>query len=295
MYMCVRNIDVVSVPCEWSCICVSGISMLSLYLVSGHVYVCQEYRCCLCTLWVVMYMSVRNIDVVSVPCEWSCICVSGISMLSLYLVSGHVYVCQEYRCNLCSLWVVMYMSVRNIDVVSVPCEWSCIYVCQEYQCCLCSLWVVMYICVSGISMLSLFLVSGHVYMCVRNINVVSVPCEWSCIYVCQEYQCCLCSLWVVMYICVSGISMLSMLSLFLVSGHVYMCVRNINVVSVPCEWSCIYVCQEYRCSLCSLSVVMYICVRNIDVVSVPCEWSCICVSGISMLSLFLVSGHVYVC
>ena len=34
----------------------------------------------------------------------------------------------------------------------------------------------------------------------------------------------------------------------------YMSVRNIDVVSVPCEWS------------------MYICVRNIDVVSVPCEW-----------------------
>jgi hypothetical protein len=26
-YSCVRNIDVVSVPCEWSCIYVSGISM----------------------------------------------------------------------------------------------------------------------------------------------------------------------------------------------------------------------------------------------------------------------------
>ena len=50
MYMCVRNIDGVSVPCEWSCICVSGISMLSLFLVSDHVYVCQEYRCCLCSL-----------------------------------------------------------------------------------------------------------------------------------------------------------------------------------------------------------------------------------------------------
>ena len=68
MHMSVRNIDVVSVPCEWS-----------------------------------MYMCVRNIDVVSVPCEWSCICLSGISMLSLFLVSGHVYVCQEYRCCLCSL------------------------------------------------------------------------------------------------------------------------------------------------------------------------------------------------
>ena len=67
MYICVRNIDIVSVPCEWSCICVSGISMLS------------------------------------VPCEWSCTCLSGISMLSLFLVSGHVYVCQEYRCCLCSL------------------------------------------------------------------------------------------------------------------------------------------------------------------------------------------------
>ena len=81
MYMCVRNIDVVSVPCEWSCISLSGISMLSLFLVSGYVYV-----------------SIRNIDVVSVPYEWSCICLSGISMLSLFLVSGNVYVCQEYRC-----------------------------------------------------------------------------------------------------------------------------------------------------------------------------------------------------
>ena len=164
MYICVRNIDVVSVPCEWSCICVSGISMLSLFLVSGHVYVCQEYRCCLCSLWVVMYMCVRNIYVVSVPCEWSCICLSGISMLPLFLVSGHVYVCQEYRCCLCSLWVVMYMSVRNIDVVSVPCEWSCIYVSGiSMQ----SLFLVVWscICVSGISMLSLFLV------------------VWSCIFV----------------------------------------------------------------------------------------------------------------
>jgi hypothetical protein len=47
-----RNIDVVSVPCEWSCIYVSGISMLSLFLV-----------------------------------VWLCICLSGISMLSLFLVS----------------------------------------------------------------------------------------------------------------------------------------------------------------------------------------------------------------
>ena len=68
MYMSVRNIDVVSIPC-----------------------------------CVVMYMSVRNIDVVSVPCEWSCICLSGISLLSLFLVSGNVYVCQEYRYCLCSL------------------------------------------------------------------------------------------------------------------------------------------------------------------------------------------------
>ena len=73
IYICVKNIDVVSVPCEWSCISLSGISMLSLFLVSGHVYMC-----------------VRNIDVVSVPCEWSCIYVSRISMLSLFLVSGHV-------------------------------------------------------------------------------------------------------------------------------------------------------------------------------------------------------------
>ena len=56
----------------------------------------------------------------------------------------------------------------------------------------------------------------------------------------------------------------------------YMCVRNIAVVYVPCEWSCI-------------------CVLGISMLYVPCEWSCICLSGISMLSLFLVSVHVYVC
>ena len=50
MYMSVRNIDVVSVPCEWSCIYVSGISMLPLFIVSGNVYVCQEYRYCLYSL-----------------------------------------------------------------------------------------------------------------------------------------------------------------------------------------------------------------------------------------------------
>ena len=65
MYMSVRNIDVVSVPCEWSCICLSGISMLSHSLLCGHVY------------------DVRNIDVVSVPCEWSCICLSGLSGISM--------------------------------------------------------------------------------------------------------------------------------------------------------------------------------------------------------------------
>ena len=50
MYMSVRNSDVISVPCEWSCIYVSGISIGSLFLVSGHVYMYQEYRCCLCSL-----------------------------------------------------------------------------------------------------------------------------------------------------------------------------------------------------------------------------------------------------
>jgi hypothetical protein len=79
VYMCIRNIDVVSVLCEWSCIYVSGISTLSLFLVA-----------------------------------WSCTCVSGISMLSLFLVSGHVYVYQEYRCCLCSLSVIMYIYVSGI-------------------------------------------------------------------------------------------------------------------------------------------------------------------------------------
>ena len=77
--------------------------MLSLFIVSGHVYMCVRNIDVVCSLRVVMYICVRNIDVVSVPCEWSFICVSGISMLSLFLVSGHVYVCLEYRCSLCSL------------------------------------------------------------------------------------------------------------------------------------------------------------------------------------------------
>ena len=85
MYMCVRNIYVVSVPCEWSCICLSGISMLSLFLVSGHVY------------------SLSGISMLSLFLVSGHVYVSGISMLSLFLVSGHVYVCQEYRCCLCSL------------------------------------------------------------------------------------------------------------------------------------------------------------------------------------------------
>jgi phosphatidylserine decarboxylase len=133
MYMSVRNIDAVSVPCEWSCICVSGISMLSLFLVSGHVYVCnidipdtyihdhsqgtETTSIFLTHIYMTTHKEQRQHRY-----SWH----TGISMLSLFLVSGHVYVCQEYRCCLCSLWVVMYMSVRNIDVVSVPCEWSCI-------------------------------------------------------------------------------------------------------------------------------------------------------------------------
>ena len=87
MYICVRNIDVVSIPC---CVvmymCVRNIDIVSV-------------PCC-----VVMDMCVKNIDVVSVPCEWSCICVSGISMLSLFLFSGHVYICvRKIDDCLCSL------------------------------------------------------------------------------------------------------------------------------------------------------------------------------------------------
>jgi hypothetical protein len=104
-------------------------------------------------------------------------------------------------------------------------------------------------------MLSLFPMSGYVYMYVRNIGVVSVPCEWSCIFASGISMV---SLFLVVWSCIY-VSGIQMLSLFLVSGHVYRCVRNFDVVSVPCEWSCIYV------------------------------------SGISILSLFLVSGHVYVC
>jgi hypothetical protein len=177
--------------------------MLSLFLVSGHVYVCQENRCCLCSLWVVMSMSVRNIDVVSVPCEWSCIYASGISMLSLFLVSGHVYVCQEYRCCPCSLWVVMYMCVRNINVVSVPCEWSCICV-RNIDVVSLPRCVIMFMCVRNIDVVSV--PCEWSCICVRNIDVVSVPCEWSCICLSGISRL---SLFLVVWlcICVSGISM----------------------------------------------------------------------------------------
>jgi hypothetical protein len=250
----------VSVPCEWSCICVSGISMLSLFLVSGIVYMCQEYRCSLCSLWVVMYICVRNIDVVSVPCEWSDnidipvtyihdhsqgtkttsiflthiymtthkeqrlhryswhiytwpltrnrdnIDIPDTSMLSLFLVSGHVYVCQEYRCCLCSLWVVMYICVRNIDVVSVPWHiytWPLtrnrdnIYIPDRH----------IHDHSQGTKTTSIFLT--HIYMTTHKEQRQHLYSRqtYTCghVYVCQEYRCCLCSLWVVMYICLSGI------------------------------------------------------------------------------------------
>jgi hypothetical protein len=205
--------------------------MLSLFLVSGYVYVCQEYRCSLCSLWVVMYICVRNIDVVSVPCEWSrqhryswqtytwpltrnrdyidipnrhihnhttrnrdnidipdthiydvsvpcewlCICLSGISMLSLFLVSGHVYVCQEYkeqRQHRYSWQTYTWPLTRNRDYIDIPNRHIHNHTTRNRD---------------NIDnpdthihdhttrMLSLFLVSGYVY-------------------VCQEYRCCLCSL-----------------------------------------------------------------------------------------------------
>jgi hypothetical protein len=145
--MSVRNIDVVSVPCEWSCICLSGISMLSLFLVSGYVYVCQEYRCCLCTLWMkeqrqhlyswqtYTWPLTRNRDNIDIPDRHIHDHSQGTKKTSIFLtdiymttlVSGYVYVCQEYRCSLCSFWVVMYICVRNKDVDSVPCVLTDIY------------------------------------------------------------------------------------------------------------------------------------------------------------------------
>jgi phosphatidylserine decarboxylase len=342
MYICVRNIDVVSVPCEWSCIWENidipdtyihdhsqgtettsiflidiytwpltrnrenidipdrhaGISMLSLFLKSGHVYVCQDYRCCLCSLWVVIYMSVRNIDVVSVPCEWSCICLSGISMLSdIYTwpltrnrenidipdrpIHDHSQGTETTSIFLTNMYMTTHKEQRlhrYFDVVFVPCEWSCI-------------------CVSGISMLSLFLVSGHVY-------------------VCQEYR------W-------TETTSIFLIHIYMTthkeqrqhrySWHIYTwpLTRNRDNIDIPdtyihdhsqgTETTSIFLTHIYMTthkeqrqrSLCSLWVVMYICVRNIDVVFVPCEWSCICVSGISMFhsqgtettSIFLT--HIY--
>jgi hypothetical protein len=158
----------VYVSCEWSCICLSWISMLSLFLVSVHVYVNNKSQGTETTAIFLtdIYMNThkeqrqhryswqtytgpltRNRDNIDLPDRHvhdhsqgtdnidipdthihdhsqgtETISILGRSMLSLFLVSGHVYVCQEYRCCLCSLWLVMYICVRNIAVVSVPCE-----------------------------------------------------------------------------------------------------------------------------------------------------------------------------
>jgi hypothetical protein len=202
-----------------------------------------------------MYMSVRNIDVVSVPCEWSCIGLrdyiyipdthihnhsQGTETTSIFLT--HIYMTTH---SLCTLWVVMYMCVRNIDVVSVPCEWSCIYVYREYRCCLCSLWVVMYKSVRNIDVHNKeqrqHRYSWHTYTwpLTRNKDYIYIP-----------------------------------------DTHIHDHSQGTETTSIFLTDIYIYMCQEYRCSLCSLWVVMYMCVRNIDVVSVPCEWSCIYVSGI---------------
>jgi hypothetical protein len=206
MYMSVRNIDVVSVPCEWSCICLSGISMLSLFLVSGHVCVSgqtymtthKEQRLHRYSRQTYTWPLTRNRDNIDIP--------------DTHI---HVYVCHEYRCCFCSLWVVMYICVRNIDVVSVLCEWSCI-------------------CLSGESMLSLthkeqrqHRYSWHTYTWPRNKeqrvhryswqtytwpltknrDYIDIPDTHIHNHTTRNRDNILCSLWVVMYICLSGISM----------------------------------------------------------------------------------------
>ena len=153
MYLCVRGIvtkPVTSQESDWSCICVLGVSLPSLYQarkvighvsvcqgylyqgrkVSGHVSVCQGYHYQACTKpgkWVVMYLCVRCIVTKPVPSqesEWSCICVLGVSLPSPYQawkVSGHVSVCQGYRYQACTQpgkWVVMYLCVRGSDFAS---------------------------------------------------------------------------------------------------------------------------------------------------------------------------------
>ena len=108
-------------------------------------------------------------------------------------------------------------------------------------------------------------VRGHVYMCQRS---CIYACQRSCIYVLEViYMCQRSCIYVleVMYVCQRSY----VLEVMYVCQESYMCVRG-HVYVCQSEQSCIYVLE-----------VMYICVRNIDVVSVPCEWSCICVYPVS--------------
>ena len=125
---------------------VLGVSLPSLYQarkVCGHVFVCQGYRYQACTKpgkCVVMYLCVRGIVPKPVPSQESlrsCICVLGVSLPSLNQarrVSGHVFVCQGYRCQACTKpgkCAVMYLCVRDIvtkPVLSQQSERSCICV-----------------------------------------------------------------------------------------------------------------------------------------------------------------------
>jgi hypothetical protein len=303
MYMSVRKIDVVSVLCEWSCLCLSGISMLSLFLVSGHVYMCQEYRCCLCSLWVVMYICVRNIDAIFLT-DIYMTTQQGTETTSIFLTHIYMTTHKEQRLHRYSRHIYTWPLTRNRDNIDIPdrhihdhsqgTETTSIFLTDIYMTThkeqrqhryswQTYTWPLtrnrdnidipdthIHDHSQGTETTSIFLT--HIYMTTRKVQRLHryswQTYTWplrrnrdniynpdrhihdhsqetettSIVYVCHEYRCCLCSL---------------------LCGHVY-------------------VCQEYRCSLCSLWVVMYMSVRNIDVVSVPCEWSCICLSGISM-------------
>ena len=86
MYVCwgIVTKPVPSQESEWSCICMLGVSLPSLHQarkVSGHVYVCWEYR----------YQARKVSDHVYVC--WG---------YQTRKVNGHVYVCSGYRYQACT-------------------------------------------------------------------------------------------------------------------------------------------------------------------------------------------------
>ena len=258
--------------------------------VSGHLYVCWGYRCCLCTSW---------------GSEWSSICV--LVMVSMVLV---------YQLR---KWAVICMCVGDgVDGACVPTEEVSghLYVCWWWcRCCLCTNWGSERSSVCVLVMVSMFLVYqlrkwAVICMCVGGVNVACVPTEEVSghLYVCLWWcRCCLCTNWGSER---SSVCVLVMVSMLLVYRRrkwavICMCVGGVNVACVPTEEVSghLYVCWWCQCCLCTNwgSERSSVCVLGVSMLLVYQlrKWAviCRCVGGVDVACVPTeeVSGHLYVC